>query len=178
MSDEKVAYSGTSNELTLLTNKLQNHFKLSMTSAFVNLYWAKYTMQDTEHRKELYLYVQYVKRMTLQCSIVREGSICMTIWEELDLKLKKNVTLSTDDITVQSFTELLKLLSELFYQMTIEKKEQKSKKTQKKKMKNTLSQTQQCDLYTSCPAQESQNFGNNQNFNNQRQNFPHFPLMN
>ena len=100
MSDEKVAYFSTSNELTLLMNKLQNHFKLSMTSAFTNLHWAKYTMQDTEHRKEPYLYVQYVKRMMLQCSIVEEGLICMTIWEELNLKLKKNVTSSTDDITV------------------------------------------------------------------------------
>ena len=88
------------------------------------------------------------------------------------------MTLSTDDITVQSFTELLKLLSELFYQMIIEKKKQKSKKTQKKKIKNTLSQTQQHGLYTSHSAQESQNFNNNQNFDNQRQNFPCFLLMN
>ena len=176
--DEKVAYFSTSNELTLLTNKLQNHFKLSMTSAFTNLHWAKYTMQDTEHRKKSYLYVQYVERMVLQCSIVREGLICMTIWEELNLKLKKNVTSPTDDTTVQSFTELLESLLKLFYQMTIEKKKWKSKKTQKKKTKNTLSQTQQCSSYTSCPAQESQNFDNNQNFDNQRQNFPCFPPMN
>ena len=159
-------------------NKLQNHFKLPMTSAFINLHWAKYTMQDAEHRKESYLYIQYVERMALQCSIVREGLICMTIWEGLDLKLKKNVTSPTDDTTVQSFTELLESLSELFYQMTIEKKEQKSKKTQEKEIKNTLSQTQQHGSYTSYPAQGSQNFDNNQNFDNQRQNFPHFPPMN
>ena len=45
-------------------------------------------------------------------------------------------------------------------------------------MKNTLSQTQQHSLYTSHSAQESQNFDINQNFDNQRQNFPCFPLMN
>ena len=122
-SDEKVAYSDTLNELILLMNKLYYCFKLPMTSTFVNLYQAKYTIQDTEHRKKSYLYVQYVKRMILQCNIVREDLICITIWEELDLKLKKNVTLSINDITVQSFTELLKSLLELFYQMMIEKKE-------------------------------------------------------
>ena len=115
--DERDAMIQLPNGLTRQINRLQDQFKITMSSALEELGRQSYSAQDALERKDPAVYVQNMAKYATQAGIVEEDAQATWAWNHLDVEFQTTVPPPTSDTTIRQFIEQLKNRKELWYRM-------------------------------------------------------------
>ena len=121
--DERDAMIQLPNGLTRQINRLQDQFKITMSSALEELGRQSYSGQDALERKDPAVYVQNVAKYATQAGIVEEDAQATWAWNHLNVKFQTTVPPPTSDTTIHQFIEQLKNRKELWYRMKTQEAE-------------------------------------------------------
>ena len=128
--DEKDAMMQLPTGLKRTLTRLQDRFKISMSSALDQLTRQVYTMSDAGTRRDPASYVQSVSKYAIQAGISDEHAQATWAWNHLDVELQASIPPPTAQTTLRQFTEDLDNRKELWHRLH-ERKESQYKDVRK-----------------------------------------------
>ena len=138
--DERDALQQLPTGLKRIISRLQDRFKLPMSTALVRLGEQTYNLHDANARKDPAGYVQTVSRLALQAGINDEQAQCTWAWNHLDVELQKTVPPPGPETTIRSFSDLLDARKEMWHRISehneIRETKRDSKETRESKGKD------------------------------------------
>lgn len=121
--DERAALIMLETGFKRLMARLQEKFKLTVSSALVQLNHQNYSMTDAHKRREPAQYMQTVSKFALQAGIIDEHAQCTWAWNNLDLELQKTVPPPRPGMSIREFTDELETRKEMFHRAAESKNE-------------------------------------------------------
>ena len=128
--DEKDAMMQLQTGLRRTLTRLQDRFKISMSSALDQLTRQVYTLSDAGSRRDPASYVQSVSKYAIQAGISDEHAQATWAWNHLDVELQASIPPPTSQTTLRQFTEELDNRKELWHRLQ-QQKEMLQKDTRK-----------------------------------------------
>ena len=128
--DEKDAMMQLPTGLQRQIARLQDHFKITMSTALEELSRQSYTSRDASERNDPSVYVQNVSKYAVQAGITEEHAQATWAWNHLDVEFQATIPPPTTNTTLREFIEQLKSRKEMWHRMQSQK-EQQHKDTRK-----------------------------------------------
>lgn len=122
--DEKDAMMQLQTGLRRTLTRLQERFKISMSSALDHLTREIYTLNDAGSRRDPASYVQSVSKYAVQAGITDEHAQATWAWNHLDVDLQVSIPPPTSTTTLRQFTEELDNRKELWHRIHQQKESQ------------------------------------------------------
>lgn len=115
--DEKDAMMQLPNGLKRTLTRLQERFKISMSSALDQLTRQVYTLKDAGDRRDPASYMQGISKYAVQAGITDEHAQATWAWNHLDVELQASIPPPTTQTTLRQFTEELDNRKELWHRL-------------------------------------------------------------
>ena len=122
--DEKDAMMQLQTGLRRTLTRLQDRFKISMSSALDQLTRQVYTLGDAGSRRDPASYVQSVSKYAVQAGISEEHAQATWAWNHLEVELQATIPPPTSQTTLREFTEELDNRKELWHRLNQQKESQ------------------------------------------------------
>ena len=141
--DEKDAMTELSNDMRRILRRLKNRFRIFMSTAQNRLNKETYSFKDAFNGKKFYIFMQNVKLFATQTSFTKNLVKIIWAWNHLSLEFQIILSLSTFDITIRRFFELMANRKELWEKIVNNAKREKRKLKREKRKKSFFDRTRE-----------------------------------
>ena len=105
--DEKDVMTELSDDMRRILRRLKDRFRIFMSTTQNRLNKETYSLKDASNDKEFYIFMQNVKLFATQTSFTKNLVNITWAWNHLSLEFQVILLLSTFDITIRRFFELM-----------------------------------------------------------------------